>query len=255
LVKYLYFLKKEFDEKINNNTIPEISFKTYIKKMKSIRYIVIFDLNQYPLYIYDLESSKIIDAQKCKILYQINNHSFKKPFVTPTIKYYYYCIEFFNKINYFNNENQRQKFLDLMKQIIIEFNTNYCQYFSDDNLFGKDDNGEGYDDNDDDDDDDDNSIIPYNDNISLYHTNVSEKELNINTSLFDNLNNFNKVNIINNISEKNKEVRFKLPSFSSEFPFKVYNNSIVIEDNDNVDNSIIPYNNNNNKILKKRKRN
>jgi hypothetical protein len=28
LIKYLYFLKKEFDEKINNNTIPKISSKT-----------------------------------------------------------------------------------------------------------------------------------------------------------------------------------------------------------------------------------
>jgi hypothetical protein len=36
-----------------------------------------------------------------------------------------------------------------MKQIIIFFNTNYCQYFSDNNLFGKDDNGEGYDDDND----------------------------------------------------------------------------------------------------------
>jgi hypothetical protein len=87
--------------------------------------------------------------------------------------------------------------------------------------------------------DDDNSIIPYNNDISLYHTNVSEKELDIDTLSLDNFNNFDKVNNINNIPEKNKDIRFKLPSFSSEFPFKVYNNSIVIEDNDNVDNSII----------------
>jgi hypothetical protein len=133
LEKYLYFLKKEFDEKINNNTIPKISSKTYIYKMKNIRYIVIFDLNQYPLYIYDLQSSKIIDAQKYKILYQINHYSFKNPFITPTINYYYCCINFFNENNYFNNEKKKKDFIDLMKQIIIEFNTNYCQYFSDDN--------------------------------------------------------------------------------------------------------------------------
>jgi hypothetical protein len=149
LVKYLYFLKKEFDEKINNNSIPKRSSKTYIKKMKNTRYIVIFDLNQYSLYIYDLYLDKIIDAQKYKILYQINCYSFKKPFITPTINYYYYCKKFFNENNYFNNENQRQKFLDLMRQIIIEFNDNYCQYFNDNNLFGKDNNGEGYDDDDD----------------------------------------------------------------------------------------------------------
>jgi hypothetical protein len=103
--------------------------------------------------------------------------------------------------------------------------------------------------------DDDSSIIPYNDDISLYHTNVSDKELDIDTPLLDNFINFDKVNIDNNIPEKYKDPRFKLPSFSSEFPFKVYNNNIVIEDNDNVDNSIIPYNNNNNnKILKKKEK-
>jgi hypothetical protein len=53
---------------------------------------------------------------------------------------------------------------------------------------------------------DENSIIPYNYNISLYRTNISEKELDINTPLFDNLNNFNKVNIINNIPEKYKDL-------------------------------------------------
>jgi hypothetical protein len=100
LIKYLYFLKKEFDEKINDNEIPKFSTNNYLNKMKSIRYIVIFDLNQHPLYIYDLQSSKIIDAQKKKhkILYQIIHYSFKNPFITPTINYYYYCINFLIKI-------------------------------------------------------------------------------------------------------------------------------------------------------------
>jgi hypothetical protein len=149
LVKYLYFLKKESDEKINNDEISKFSTTSYLSKMKNIRYIVIFVLNHYHLHIYDLYLDKIIDVQKYKILYQINHYSFKKPFVTPSIKYYYYCIKFFNKNYYFNNENQSQKFLDLMKQIIINFKINYCQYFSNDNLFGKDDYGEGYDDDDD----------------------------------------------------------------------------------------------------------
>jgi hypothetical protein len=61
---------------------------------------------------------------------------------------------------------------------------------------------------------DDNSIIPYNNDISLYHTNVSEKELDIDTPLLDNLNNFDKVNINNNIPEKYKEVRFKIINFN-----------------------------------------
>jgi glutathione peroxidase-family protein len=55
LVKYLYFLKKEFDDKINNNEISKITNNNYIFKMKNIKYIVIFDLNQHPLYIYDLD--------------------------------------------------------------------------------------------------------------------------------------------------------------------------------------------------------
>jgi hypothetical protein len=46
--------------------------------------------------------------------------------------------------------------INLRRQIIINFIINYCQYFSDDNLFEKDDNGEGYDD---DNDDDDRNII------------------------------------------------------------------------------------------------
>jgi hypothetical protein len=49
----------------------------------------------------------------------------------------------------------------------------------------------------------DNSIIPYNDDISLYHTNVSEKELEIDSPLVDFIN-FNKVNINNNIPKNIK---------------------------------------------------
>jgi hypothetical protein len=74
LVKYLYFLKKKFDEKINNNEIPKIISTTYIYEMKNIsRYIVIFDDNQHPLYIFNLDLNKIINVQKCKILFQINH--------------------------------------------------------------------------------------------------------------------------------------------------------------------------------------
>jgi hypothetical protein len=40
LVKYLYFLKKEFNEKIINNEIPKMTSITYLYKMKNIRYIV-----------------------------------------------------------------------------------------------------------------------------------------------------------------------------------------------------------------------
>jgi hypothetical protein len=39
-----------------------MSSETYILKMKKIRYIVIFDDNQHPLYIYDLQINKIIDV-------------------------------------------------------------------------------------------------------------------------------------------------------------------------------------------------
>jgi hypothetical protein len=49
-----------------------------------------------------------------------------------------------------------------------------------------------------------NSIIPYNDDISLYHTNVSEKELDIDTPLLDNFINFDKVTIDNNIPKNIK---------------------------------------------------
>jgi hypothetical protein len=94
LVKYLYFLKKEFDDKINKNEIPKLTSDIYIFEMKNIRYVVIFDLNQHPLYIYDLDLYKIIDAQKCKILYQINYFSFKKPSITLIISYYYYFKKF-----------------------------------------------------------------------------------------------------------------------------------------------------------------
>jgi hypothetical protein len=64
----LYFLKKEFDNEINNNNIPKMSYNIYKTKMKNIRYIVIFDLNQHHLYIYDLKLIKIIDVQRCIIL-------------------------------------------------------------------------------------------------------------------------------------------------------------------------------------------
>jgi hypothetical protein len=105
--------------------------------MNNIRYIVIFDLNQHPLYIYDLDLNKIIDVQKYKILYQINRYSFKKPFITPLLKYFKFCIKFLNENNCIYNESQTQKFLKLMKEILIFFRYNYCQYFSDDNLFKK----------------------------------------------------------------------------------------------------------------------
>jgi hypothetical protein len=99
LIKYLYFLKKEFDDRINNNTIRKITSNIYMSKMINIRYIVIFDLNQYPLYIYDLYLKKIINIQKCKILYQIKNWKFKFPFTTPALKFYKYCENFLMKIN------------------------------------------------------------------------------------------------------------------------------------------------------------
>jgi hypothetical protein len=64
---------------------------------------------------------------------------------------------------------------------------------------------------------DDNSIIPYNNVISLYNSNVSEKELDIDNPLLDNLNNFDKVNIDNNIPEKYKDVRFNYHHFHLNF--------------------------------------
>jgi hypothetical protein len=81
----------------------------------------------------------------------------------------------------------------------------------------------------------DNSIIPYNDDISLYHTNVSEKELDFDTPLLDNFINFDKNNINNNIPKKYKKVRFNFFKFSSGRPPKIYINSIPIEDDVNVD--------------------
>jgi hypothetical protein len=150
LVKYFYFLKEEFNDKINNNEIHKMTYNDYIFKMKNIRYNVIFDDIQHPLYIYDLDLNKIIDIQKCKILYQINYYFFIKPFITPTIYYYYYyyyyCKKLFNSNKYFNNERQKEDFLDLMKKIMLEFNDNYEQYFRDIYLFVKDDNGDDNDD-------------------------------------------------------------------------------------------------------------
>jgi hypothetical protein len=55
LVKYFHFPKEGFDDKINRNEILKIIYKTYISKMKNIRYIVIFDHNQHLLYIHDLK--------------------------------------------------------------------------------------------------------------------------------------------------------------------------------------------------------
>jgi hypothetical protein len=128
LIKYLYFLKKEFDDKINDNEIPKFSTPIYLYKMKNIRYIVIFDTdNQHPLY--DLQSSKIIDAQKCKILYQIKHYSFKFPFTTPLLKYFHYCKKFFKTNNYFNNEKEKKDFLDLTRYNLSKFIFNYHQYF------------------------------------------------------------------------------------------------------------------------------
>jgi hypothetical protein len=212
---FLYFLKKEFDEKINNNTIPKFSTKTYIYKMKNIRYIVIFDLNQHPLYIYDLQSSKIIDVQKCKILYQINHYSFKKPFITPRINYfYYYCINFFNKNNYFSNESQNQKFLELMIQIILKFNDSYDQYFSDEYLFLKVDNGDNDEGDDDDDDDDDNNNNNNNNYIKDFYIDISFLMFEVNT--------FNK---FTNIKKK----------FSEIFGKNDNNNNIKVSENEHYE--------------------
>jgi hypothetical protein len=99
-VKYLYFLKKEFDNEINNETISKMISKTYISKIRNIRYIVIFYDNQHPLYIYDLQLNKIIDIQKCKILYQIKNPKFKCPFnISMIINLYNYYNNFLIQIN------------------------------------------------------------------------------------------------------------------------------------------------------------
>jgi hypothetical protein len=77
--------------------------KTYFSKMKKIRYIVIFDDNQHPLYIYDLQLNKIVDVRKCIIPYQINNKNFNFRFTIPKIKNIEkYCIDFINTNNYFN---------------------------------------------------------------------------------------------------------------------------------------------------------
>jgi hypothetical protein len=91
LVKFLYFLEEEFDENINNNTIPKITYKSFNSKMKNIRYIILFYFSEHPLYIYDLDLVKIIDVQKCIILYQINCYNFKNHFTIPVVEYYDFC--------------------------------------------------------------------------------------------------------------------------------------------------------------------
>jgi hypothetical protein len=79
------------------------------------------------------------------------------------------------------------------------------------------------------------SIIPYNNHIMLEHTNVIEKELDIDFPLLNisfNLN--NNIIINNNIPKKNKKIKL----FSSSLPGftpKIYNNNIVIKDNDEID--------------------
>jgi hypothetical protein len=55
--------------------------------MKNIRCIVIFDYNQHPLYICDLELINIIDVQQCKKLYKIINYKFIFRFTTPMDKF------------------------------------------------------------------------------------------------------------------------------------------------------------------------
>jgi hypothetical protein len=98
LVKYLYFLKEKFYHKNNENEIPKITYKSYELKIKNIKYIVIFDYNQYFLYIYDLQLNKIIDVQKYVILYQVKNLKFKFRFNIPMIKNFYnYCNNFIKK--------------------------------------------------------------------------------------------------------------------------------------------------------------
>jgi hypothetical protein len=88
-----------------------------------------------------------------------------------------------------------------------------------------------------------NSIIPYYKDISLYHTNVFKEELDIDTPLLDNFIKFNN-NILNtNIPKNIKEIRLNFSKPSYGLPSKIYNNSVVIEDDYNDDNSIIPYNN------------
>jgi hypothetical protein len=99
LVKYLYFLKEEFDnkifkninveynneidknvkeefdDKINKKEILQITYKEYLLNMKKIRYVVIFNYRQLPQYIYDLRLNKIVDVRKCIVVYQINNEN------------------------------------------------------------------------------------------------------------------------------------------------------------------------------------
>jgi hypothetical protein len=68
----------------------------------------------------------------------------------------------------------------------------------------------------------------------LDHTNVIEKELNINTSLLNVSFNLNNNIIINNIPKRIKKIKL----FSSSLPGftpKIYNNNIVIKDNGKID--------------------
>jgi hypothetical protein len=142
-----------------------------------------------------MDKKKIIDVQKCKILYLVNNYSFKKPFITPIFNYYKYCINFFNKKKYFNDEREKQRFLEFMKTIQFKFKVNYKQYFSDENLFGKGDNEDEEADNDDKDEDDDN-----NNNIKDFYNDISTLMTDVNTlykfTKHINNNNYNKKNSV-----------------------------------------------------------
>jgi hypothetical protein len=60
-----------------------MTYKSYISKTKNIRYIVIFDNNQHPFYIYDLVLTKIINFQKCEKLYSINKYGLRFYFDIP----------------------------------------------------------------------------------------------------------------------------------------------------------------------------
>jgi hypothetical protein len=172
--------------------------------------LFIFDDNQHPLYIYDLDLNKIFNVQKSKILFQINHYSFKKPFITPAINYYYYCINFFNENNYFHNENETLKFLELMKEILIFLMYNYEKYFSDYNIFEKgnesdnDDDDKDDDDKDDDNEDDDNEDDDNDekkDNIIFL---LSSFECSHGKYLSNTKYVFNKINEITKKVEKNK---------------------------------------------------
>jgi hypothetical protein len=81
---------------------------------------------------------------------------------------------------------------------------------------------------------DNNSIIPYNNRISLYHTNIIEKEFDIHIPLLNDFFNLNNNIINNNILKRIKNIRL----FSSSLPGftpKTYNSYIVIKHNDEID--------------------